>query len=412
MSFLPKRLSPVVRAGLLLAAAPGTSVSLADEMPRADLLNFASGAVPVAIEDAEQPTKVGMDQALRAIDGDGGGFGLTPKPGNAQTRVAFVYELPALTTFEGFAVPGVLETPSPFQTFVRKVVVSGSDAGPEGPFVQLAETELETHAGKGESTAFPASLQKPVRWVRIELGGGINIEREKTFLEFSEIIGYGSQEPVALVEAFTGKWKGRGVKVELKQDGVRVDGCYDADGELSGTVSGNLLHATGKTGKGGIPSAFVLSVSPEGQLFGVRSTNGAPFRLYAGNPADKLRTPCSTQEVEQVGCGSVLHGIRFDFDSAVIRPESGEHLDALYEGLQATSDNRVTVIGHTSSEGSATYNRDLAQRRADAVAAALVSRGIDSARVAAEGRGEEEPIADNATEVGRSLNRRVEIACN
>ena len=72
----------------------------------------------------------------------------------------------------------------------------------------------------------------------------------------------------------------------------------------------------------------------------------------------------------------------------------------------------VTVVGYTSREEDEAYNDDLSQRRSEAVVAALVARGLDAGRLSADGRGENQPIADNATEAGRSLNRRVEIACS
>lgn len=396
----------------LFVVAPYLPAAVAEEAQRVDLLNLAQGAVPVGIDGAAKELGIGMDEALRAIDGDSGGFVLTPKPGGRDTTIVFIYELPALTTFEAFAVPNIQETPSPSQTFVRAIAIAGSEAGRDGPFEDLASTTLTTHPKKGETTIFPATVRKAVRWVRVTMGGGISIAREKTFFEFSELIGYGNQEQVPLSSAFSGKWKGRGAKLELKQDGVRVSGCYDGEGDLNGTASGNLLHATGKSRKSGIPSAFVLSVGSNSEIIGVRSTNGAPFRLYNGDAAPALRTECSEQAVAPIGCGSVIHGIHFDFDSATIRPESGAYLDALYDGLKSSKAAAIKVIGHTSSEGSDVYNEKLSQRRAEAVTAVLLVRGIDSKRVSAQGHGEKLPIADNASEAGRSLNRRVEIECH
>lgn len=395
----------------LLVVALHLPSAMAEETLRVDLLDISQGAVPVKIEGAAKELGIGMSQALQVIDGDRRGFVLTPKPGSTDTDIIFVYELPALTTFKTFAVPNILETPSPSQTFIRTVTIAGADTGPDGAFTELARATLVTHSKKGETTVIPATPEKPVRWVRVTLGGGIKIEREKTFFEFSEIIGYGAQDQVPLSHTFSGKWKGRGVKMELKQDGVRVSGCYDGEGDLNGTVSGNLLHATGKSRKSGILSAFVLSVGRNNEIFGVRSTNGAPFRLYNGDAAPTLSTECSKRAVAPIGCGSVIHGIHFDFDSAAIQPESDAYLNALYDGLRSNSSTMVTVVGHTSSEGSDEYNEKLSQRRAEAVVTAIVARGIEAKRVSAQGRGEKHPIADNASEAGRSLNRRVEIEC-
>jgi outer membrane protein OmpA-like peptidoglycan-associated protein len=67
------------------------------------------------------------------------------------------------------------------------------------------------------------------------------------------------------------------------------------------------------------------------------------------------------------------------------------------------------VIGHTDNSGSAAYNQDLSQRRAVSVANVLRESGVPNARIAAYGRGEDQPIASNLTPEGRAQNRRVEI---
>lgn len=376
-----------------------------------DYLNFANGALPVRVGGMAQELRVDIDHALAAIDGDGAGYVLTPKPGTAHTEVWFVYRLPAATSFADFAVPEVRETPSPSQTFFREVEIAGSVEGPEGPFDRLAAVSLTTHANKGEITRFRAASAKPVTWVKLTLRGGINVQRDKTFFEFSEIVGEGSQEPVPMLESFTGKWKGRGVLLELRQDGANVSGCYDGIGDLSGTVYGNLLRATGTHRGSGVPSSFVLSVDADGDIIGVRSTNRAPFKLYTGAPDPKLVTECSERNTGLPGCGSIVHGIRFDYDSAVIRPDSGPVLDALFDGLKDAPESSIVIVGHTSSEGSEAYNRELSERRAAAVVAALAERGIGKQRLSADGAGESQPIADNGTEAGRSLNRRVEVTC-
>lgn len=407
--FIP---SSTLKFFFLVIAILSPIASIAEETPKVDYLSFAQGVVPIGIEGTAAELKVGMEHALLAIDDDAGGFSLTPKPGADNTKIVFIFQLPALTTFSDFAIPNVLETPSPSQTFVSTVEVAGSELNPEGPFQVLASTILETHIEKGQLTTFQATTEIPVGWVRVTLSGGIDIQRDKTFFEFSEIMGYGHQEPVALLNSFTGKWKDRGVLLELQQSGVQVSGCYDRVGDLSGTVEGKILRATGKDRNSGTPSVFVLTVTADSSIIGVRSTNGAPFRLYAGAAAPGIVTECSEQSSTTLGCGSIIHGINFNFDSATIRPESTELIDMLFKGLKDAASSSITVIGHTSSEGSEAYNEKLSQNRAQSVVAALVERGIGTSRILAQGRGEKQPIADNATGAGRSLNRRVEIECN
>jgi OOP family OmpA-OmpF porin len=395
----------------VLAASTDPAVAADERAQRVDYLSLARGVVPVALEGAAKALRVGMEQALLAIDGNDGGFSLTPKPGGADTRIVFVYKLPAPTSFEQFAIPNILETPSPSQTFVRKVEIAGSDSGAGGPFRTLASATLTTHSAPGQRTTLAAVADMPVRWIRLSLEGGIDVQRDKTFFEFSEIAGYGHQQPVPMSTTFSGQWKGPGVVLELHQDGAQVTGCYDRDGHLTGTVSGNLLRATGQSRPAGIKSVFLLALGEQDEITGVRSTNGAPFRLYSGSVAPGLRTECSRQAAPPLGCGAVIHGIEFDFDSATIRPQSDPLLDVLSDGLKSSTAAQITVVGHTSSEGSDAYNDDLSYRRAQAVATAAAARGVDPARITARGRGERQPIADNSTEAGRSLNRRVEVVC-
>jgi outer membrane protein OmpA-like peptidoglycan-associated protein len=72
-------------------------------------------------------------------------------------------------------------------------------------------------------------------------------------------------------------------------------------------------------------------------------------------------------------------------------------------------DTKMTVVGHTDSSGSDSYNEQLSERRAEAVRAELIRDGVPAERLSAIGRGESEPRADNSTEAGRAQNRRVEI---
>ena len=69
----------------------------------------------------------------------------------------------------------------------------------------------------------------------------------------------------------------------------------------------------------------------------------------------------------------------------------------------------IIAVGHTDSIGTVQYNQRLSVRRAEAVKAYLVSKGIERNRVYTEGKGESQPVADNRTKEGRAKNRRVEI---
>ncbi|MBM3364802.1 MAG: OmpA family protein [Betaproteobacteria bacterium] len=99
----------------------------------------------------------------------------------------------------------------------------------------------------------------------------------------------------------------------------------------------------------------------------------------------------------------------FDFDKSVLKPEGKTTLQNLVAQLKNTDIEVVVATGHTDWTGSDAYNMKLSMRRAKAVKAFLVSRGIPEARVFVEGKGERNPIADNHTKDGRAKNRRVDI---
>ena len=99
----------------------------------------------------------------------------------------------------------------------------------------------------------------------------------------------------------------------------------------------------------------------------------------------------------------------FDFDKSVLKPAGKAKLSDLVAKLQGTDIEVVVATGHTDSIGSDAYNMKLSLRRASAVKAFLVSKGIPADRVFVEGKGESQPVASNKTREGRAKNRRVEV---
>ncbi|MCX7034197.1 MAG: OmpA family protein [Arenimonas sp.] len=104
-----------------------------------------------------------------------------------------------------------------------------------------------------------------------------------------------------------------------------------------------------------------------------------------------------------------LYGIYFDTAKATLRPESEATLQQVLGVLNADPKLRLVVAGHTDSEGENAYNQRLSEQRAAAVMQWLTGKGIDAARLSSEGLGESRPVADNGSEAGRALNRRVQL---
>lgn len=99
----------------------------------------------------------------------------------------------------------------------------------------------------------------------------------------------------------------------------------------------------------------------------------------------------------------------FDFDSTEIHQEGRALLDHIEELSEQCPSVNVIIAGHTDSTGETDYNRDLSQRRADAVMNYLVSTGFGAERLTAVGYGESQPRESNSTDEGRAANRRIEF---
>jgi len=195
---------------------------------------------------------------------------------------------------------------------------------------------------------------------------------------------------------------------------------------LSACVDPNAYpgNPNGRTEAGAITGALIGGVIGANQ----RGTNkllpavigagiGAAIGGAIGNELDQQAADLRAQtsgNTTVTNNGSYLtvtmpQDILFAIDSAVLRPDLASDLHAIAGNLTSYPNSRIEIIGHTDDTGSAAYNQDLSQRRARAVADVLVSSGVPASRVSAYGRGEDQPMASNATAEGRAQNRRVEI---
>jgi OOP family OmpA-OmpF porin len=101
--------------------------------------------------------------------------------------------------------------------------------------------------------------------------------------------------------------------------------------------------------------------------------------------------------------------IQFEFDSSVLRTSAYPTLDKLSADLRSNATMMIELDGYASSEGSTAHNMRLSKDRANSVKTYLVNSGVDAKRLTVKAYGETNPIADNSTEQGRVLNRRVEL---
>ena len=128
----------------------------------------------------------------------------------------------------------------------------------------------------------------------------------------------------------------------------------------------------------------------------------APAAKPAPAPAAKPQPPAATKVTYAADAF-------FDFDKAVLKAEGKAKLDDLVGKVKAINLEVIIAVGHTDAVGDDAYNQKLSVKRAEAVKAYLVTKGIEKNRVYTEGKGEKQPVADNKTKEGQAKNRRVEI---
>jgi OmpA-OmpF porin, OOP family len=401
-------------------AAQATDPGSAASSERVDLLSWAAGAFVVRADPAA------VEGARAALDGDDRTVSIGI-PRRQPLPHVFVVELPAVTTFETFGVPEIGEFGPARGRHIGTIRIEGSTEGPETGFVPLAT--LEVQVDQGAPQHFPVAEARPARWIRVRFETRIlPPPTDVDPFTFAELVGYGRQEPIETPgDRFTGSWRLRrtgindvpGINVlVLTQNGAELRGCQIWGGQRVEVV-GNIVDGVARlvfdpTGAGG-GTPVLARVTSERDFAGARMT-GSMIPMWATWDPD-VPDPCPVEDARdpivdalEAGSVAILYGIHFDLDSDQLRPDATPALERLLEALEATGTLGVTIEGHTDSEGSEAHNLDLSLRRAEAVAAWLTTRGIDPARLEPVGKGEAEPVADNASSAGRALNRRVEVA--
>jgi outer membrane protein OmpA-like peptidoglycan-associated protein len=191
---------------------------------------------------------------------------------------------------------------------------------------------------------------------------------------------------------------------------------YTGNTQLSNTAGGAIVGAGGGAVAGAIIGSATGADPRVAALIGagIGGLTGAAIGRYMDQQEAELRAQLQGTgvSVTRVGNQIILNmpsNITFGVDSSVVQPQFNETLISVGLVLRKFNKTIIDVYGHTDSSGSDEYNKDLSQRRAVSVATILANQGVDQRRFFIEGRGEEDPIASNSSESGRSQNRRVEI---
>ena len=182
-----------------------------------------------------------------------------------------------------------------------------------------------------------------------------------------------------------------------------VDNWRNANGEVWKNSAGQCWRNnfwTPATAATGCDGAIVAAPAPAPARAPAPAAAPAPAPKAAPAPAP---APAAATKVTYAADAF------FDFDKSVLKAEGKAKLDDLVGKVKGINLEVIIAVGHTDSVGTDAYNQKLSVRRADAVKAYLVSKGIEKNRVYTEGKGEKQPVADNKTSAGRAKNRRVEI---
>ena len=202
-----------------------------------------------------------------------------------------------------------------------------------------------------------------------------------------------------IVSAIGGAIVGGTVCALMAEEEVKVDAPEPVDGDADGDGVADSIDQCPTTPAG-------ASVDAKGCALDSDNDGVADYK-------DQCPQSAPGAVVNELGCAKplVLEGVNFHFDSAELTEEAKAILKPIATAHHTYhGDVDVLISGHTDSQGSAKYNQTLSQKRAEAVAAFLVSHGCDASKLFIEGYGETKPIADNNTKEGRAKNRRVELS--
>jgi outer membrane protein OmpA-like peptidoglycan-associated protein len=375
-----------------------------------DLLALGEGTLPVV-----EPPSYGGWGPVNMLD-DSPSSAWCSANGHPSDNV-FVFEMLAPATIDAFEFDCTVDGPG---RGAKDLIVEVSAGSRDAGFERVLQASLaEGKVGQ----RFTAARKVPGRWVRLTL---VNNHGDPKYSELGGFRGYGLKPtaPPAAMAAITGTYSTNYNAFHLRQQGTAISGCYEhAEGLFEGMIEGRLAKITwneaGGTKRG--PAVFVFA------------PDGTSFQGYWWRDSDKGRKVDGNWTGKRVGgetgscphwSGSVggelqkdlattgrarLYGILFDTDSDRIRAESFPTLDEVVRVLSGEASWSLTIEGHTDSTGTPAHNQVLSEQRAKSVREYLTGKGVAAGRLTTAGFGQTKPVADNATELGRAQNRRVEL---
>lgn len=204
------------------------------------------------------------------------------------------------------------------------------------------------------------------------------------------------------------------------------DGCPDSDGDGVPDSDDECPNVVGSKDNNGCPIIDSDGDGiPDGEdgcpnAFGPKMNDGCPDSDGDGvldkdddcpnTPGPKSNSGCPLiEEEEQEVLDLAMESVKFDSNRATLKPSSFKNLNDVAEILKRYPDYKLRIAGHTDSTGSRELNQRLSEQRARSCYEYLASRGISASRMSYVGFGPDKPRADNDTEEGRRLNRRVEF---
>lgn len=398
----------IVISFILFAGCLGLNVFGQQQGETINLLSLQEGTMPVI-----SPASYGGWPAEALLD-ESSTSGWACEKGKIGNNI-FVFEMINAAEIESFEFDtAAIDAEG---SGAKEIMVEISPTAKNSGFEIILQATLEA---KADMQKFKAQKRVTGRWVRL------TIKSNQGSAEWTELFtfrGYGLKPAVpSPMENISGTYDTSYSKFHVRQQGTVLVGCYEYnEGLLDGAIEGRLMKLTWREGENSGPAVMIFN--PDGKSFRgywwhKGEENKPPSGKWDGSKTSAQIGGCPhwsgslggelKKQLKSEGRARV-YGILFDLNSANIKAESKPVLEEVLGLMQSEPSWKLTIEGHTDSTGSSDYNQKLSLQRADAVKAYLVAAGIEAGFLQTQGFGSSKPVADNASELGRAQNRRVEL---